>query len=439
MLARAASSRFLSDMLKRIAGSGRQRSLVSDEENLDVVGACRRLLDDHGEASGLVTAKRILDRLEALTPEARRQVWEQIAEDFGPDETALKQAIAAWSSGDVVAARRLHFSAEPRSQALIRTLNRVPGATARLVKLRAELLGLRDSSAQLRGLDLDFRHLFLSWFNRGFLEIQHIDWMTSAAVLEKIIRYEAVHEIKGWDDLRQRVGAPDRRLFAFFHPAMPDEPLIFVEVALTAETPGAIAPILAGERQILDPERATTAVFYSISNCQKGLRGISFGSFLIKQVVEELSRELPGLKRFVTLSPVPGLRSWALAQNEEPDGLSAGNRALIEALEAGQTLDEGQQQGLRRMAAHYLLEARRSQGQAQDPVAHFHLGNGAELEAIHLDGDLSPSGQNNAWGVMVNYHYDGEQIEGRHQAYANAHHVAAKPALHALAKEFSAA
>ncbi len=436
MLARASSTRFLSDMLKRIAGGGRLRALARGDANLDIVDACRRLLDDHGEASGLVTAQRILDRFEALSAEERRAAWQEIAEDFGPDVSALQQAIAAWSPGDVVAARKLHFAAEPRSQALIRALNRVPGATARLVKLRAELLDLRGASPQLRGLDLDFRHLFMSWFNRGFLEIQHIDWSTSAAILEKIIRYEAVHEIQGWDDLRQRVAAPDRRLFAFFHPAMPAEPLIFVEVALTNATPNAIAPILAADRQALDPEQATTAVFYSISNCQKGLRGISFGSFLIKQVVEELSGELPGLERFVTLSPVPGLRRWALSQaepNEDP-GLDQDDRDLVQALEAGQALDQEQRQRLRRLSACYLLNEHRSQGQALDPVAHFHLGNGAELEAVHLDADLSPSGQNNAWGVMVNYHYDGAQIEARHQAYANTGEAAAKPALRALAQ-----
>ncbi len=435
MLARATRPSFLSDLLKRIAGGGRQREGYDDDADFDVVAACQSLLDDHGEASGLVSAKHILDAFEALTPAARLAAWEQIAEDFGPDETALEQAIAAWSTGDVAAARKLHFAAEPRSQALIRALNRVPGATARLVKLRAELLSLQGSSPQLRGLDQDFRHLFMSWFNRGFLEIRHIDWSTSAAILEKIIRYEAVHEIQGWDDLRQRVAAPDRRLFAFFHPAMPDEPLIFVEVALTAETPAAIAPILADSRQTLDPEQATTAVFYSISNCQKGLRGISFGSFLIKQVVEELSHELPALKRFVTLSPVPGLRSWALSQSQDPTALSQDRLDLIAALEEGKDLNDDQRQGLRRLAAYYLLKARRSEGQALDPVAHFHLGNGAELEAIHLDADLSPGGQNNAWGVMVNYHYDGDQIELRHQAYANAQQTAAKPALVALATD----
>ncbi len=435
MIASAASTRFLSDMFRRIAGGGRQRAANGEDESLDLVEACHRLLTDHGEASGLVMARRILDRLEALERDERQDILVQIAATFGPDEAKLKQAIANWTPGDVTTARALHFAAEPRSQALIRALNRVPGATARLVNLRAELLSCLAARPQLAGLDLDFRHLFLSWFNRGFLEIRHIDWSTSAAILEKIIAYEAVHEIQGWEDLRQRVGSPDRRLFAFFHPAMPDEPLIFVEVALTADTPEAIAPILKSQRKGLEPDQATTAVFYSISNCQKGLRGVSFGSFLIKQVVEELSRELPGLKRFVTLSPVPGLRSWALAaaKSGAVPQLDEASLALIQALEEGQALSDDQGQQLRRLAACYLLEARRGAGRVADPVAHFHLGNGAELEAIHLNADLSDAGQTNAWGVMVNYHYDGAKIEERHQAYANSHTVAAKSALRALA------
>lgn len=442
MLSGTASSHFLSDMLRRIAGGGRQRTKAGAHEAIDLVGACHSLLDDHGEASGLVGAKRILDRLDAASADERRAALERIALEFGPDDAALSQALAVWRPGDVVASRALHFAAEPRSQALIRALNRVPGATARLVQLRADLLGFRDASPELRGLDLDFSHLFLSWFNRGFLEIRHIDWSTSAAILEKIIAYEAVHEIKGWEDLRQRVGAPDRRLFAFFHPAMPDEPLIFVEVALTDHIPGAIAPILASKRAPLDPEQATTAVFYSISNCQKGLRGISFGSFLIKQVVGELSRELPNLKQFVTLSPVPGLRAWALAQyDSETPGLPANILDLLAALESPPPLDAAQNQvqnqahnqALRQLAARYLLKARRAKGQVLDPVAHFHLGNGAALHAIHLDADQSKTGQDQAWGVMVNYLYDGAQIEQRHQAYATAHEAAAKPALLALA------
>ena len=221
------------------------------------------------------------------------------------------QAIEAWRAqptGD--GASDLHFASEPRRQELFRRLNRAPGGTGELVALRADLLDVKDGHNDLAALDRDVVHLLSSWFNRGFLVLRKIDWSTPAIVLEKIIRYEAVHEIRDWDDLRRRIDPVDRRCYGFFHPALVDEPLIFVEVALTEQIPGAIAPLLAEDRQPVPIERARTAVFYSISNCQRGLGGISFGNFLIKQVVEELRRELPKLENFVTLSPVPGFMQW---------------------------------------------------------------------------------------------------------------------------------
>ncbi|MCP5037311.1 MAG: malonyl-CoA decarboxylase, partial [Rhodobacteraceae bacterium] len=301
---------FLSDILQRVARAGRARLALGNAVETDLIKLCEDLIGDLSEASGLTTALQVLDRFEAYSPEEKLAFFQDIADRFGVDDLVLEQAISNWAPGDDAAARKLHFAAEPKSQELIRRLNRVPGATARLVKMRAALLLHQKNTPGLKGLDEDFQHLFSSWFNRGFLEIRRIDWSTSAEILEKIITYEAVHEISGWDDLRQRVAADDRRLFAFFHPAMPKDPLIFVEVALMDETPGAITPIINARDTELDPNEATTAVFYSISNCQKGLRGISFGNFLIKQVVAELQNELPGLVTFVTLSPVPGLGMW---------------------------------------------------------------------------------------------------------------------------------
>ena len=353
--------------------------------------------------------------------------------EFGVDDDALSEAISAWTPGNLDAARSLHFIAEPKSQELIRALNRVPGATAQLVAMREDLLTFSRGDSALKGLDTDFRHLFGSWFNRGFLEIRRIDWSTSADILEKVIAYEAVHEINGWDDLRQRVGDPDRRLFGFFHPAMPSEPLIFVEVALTRDVPGAIAPILNAERDRVDPEDASTAVFYSISNCQKGLRGISFGNFLIKQVVVELQRELPGLETFVTLSPVPGLRRWvAGAIKDEDELLTDQERQELSAL-ADDALPDPEFAA--RLAARYLVRAKRPIGTAFDPVAHFHLGNGAMLHAVHPDADKSERGIGASWGVMVNYLYDGDHIQARHHAYATANEIAASAKVLALAEE----
>jgi malonyl-CoA decarboxylase len=295
---------------------------------------------------------------------------------------------------------------------------------------------------QLAPLDADFRHLFAAWFNRGFLELRRIDWDTPASILEKIIAYEAVHEITGWDDLRRRVAAPDRRLYAFFHPALRDDPLIFVQVALTEEMPGAIAPILAETRVALDPAKARTAVFYSISNCQSGLRGISFGNFLIKQVVEELRREFPGLKAFVTLSPVPGLRGWALGPGAAT--LDAAERAAVAGLEGLPKGAPGKAYAAAAapaagIAARYLLDARAAKGGAVDPVARFHLGNGARLERVNAGADLSRRGREQSWGVMVNYLYDLDLIERNHEAYAGADEITAAPAVRRLAKKRAAA
>ena len=243
-------------------------------------------------------------------------------------------------------------------------------------------------------------------------------------MLEKIILYEAVHQITGWDDLRRRVAAPDRRLYAFFHPALVDDPLVFVEVALTEEMPDAIGPILAEKRDPLPPEDARTAVFYSISNCQPGLRGISFGSFLIKQVVEALRTEFSGLSTFVTLSPVPGLRAWA---EGEADGLGERDRETLRALDAS-----GSGPRARELAARYLIEARHDRGGARDPVARFHLGNGARLERINAEADMSARGRAGSWGVMVNYLYDLETIEKNHETYTGTGEVIAAPSVRRL-------
>ena len=354
---------FLNDILRRVAftawtGARRDQSLAE---------MCRTLLNLRSEASGLMLAREVLDRYDQSSETDRTAFFQALARDFSADDTALAEAVTAWTPGNPDAARKLHFAAEPRSQNLIRVLNRVPGATSRLVRMRADLLAMLSSTPELTGIDSDFRHLFTSWFNRGFLELRRIEWSTPACVLEKIIAYEAVHEITGWDDLRHRVAEADRRLFGFFHPAMPDEPLIFVEVALMDHIPGAITEIIRPDHDTLDPSTAKVAVFYSISNCQKGLRGISFGNFLIKQVVADLTAELPHLATFVTLSPVPGLRSHLEAEGTAP-------------------ADPPDTDGARRMAARYLALAKRGGGKARDPVAHFHLSNGAELHAIHAGG-----------------------------------------------------
>ena len=415
------SRSFLSDILRRV--SSMPWSVDSDSSIAD---ACRTLIEERSEAAGLVLARDILDRFEAAAAADQAAFFEQVADRFGADETSLSQAISDWRAGDADATRRLHYAAEPSSLALLRTLNRVPGATARLVRMREKLLGNLQQAPGLSGLDNDFQHVFSSWFNRGFLELRRIDWSTPAAVLEKIIEYEAVHEIAGWDDLRQRVADPDRRLFGFFHPAMGDEPLIFVEIALMKRIPASIGAIIAAERESLDPVDAKVAVFYSISNCHAGLKGISFGNFLIKQVVANLNDELPGLTTYVTLSPVPGLRRYvdSAERNHELLGDIAGTDGSPPGKEAA-----------RKLAARYLTGAKRSNGWAHDPVANFHLSNGAELYDIHAEADPSPVGLQNAWGVMVNYRYDPARTEANHRAYVREGEVIVSSKVRSLVRK----
>jgi malonyl-CoA decarboxylase len=283
--------------------------------------------------------------------------------------------------------------------------------------------------------------MFSSWFNRGFLVLRRIDWSTPASVLEKIIRYEAVHRIHGWDDLRSRIDPPDRRCYAFFHPALVDEPLIFVEVALTREIPSAIAPILTEKREVIGPDTATTAVFYSISNCQRGLSGVSFGNFLIKQVAEEIARETPRLSTFVTLSPAPNFAEWLRRERAAKDSqaMTVTDRAALANLDTpgwwqNEATREPVREPLIRAAAWYYLNARTATGNPVDAVARFHLGNGARLERLNWLGDISERAIGQAHGLMVNYLYDLEDIEKNHEAYAQQRAVVASKAVTSLAR-----
>ena len=416
------ASSLLNDIVGRVADAG--RGLMKTAPQADITDMCEALLTGKGEATGLAQARAIFDRFATLPAEKKRDFFLALRDQFGVDRTKVEAAYA----GDDTSLRSLHAASEPRSQELIRRLNRAPGGTRKLVAMRQELLGFVDADPSLGPLDDDFRHLFSSWFNRGFLALRSITWSTPADVLEKIIQYEAVHEIQDWNDLRRRVAAPDRRLYAFFHPALGDDPLIFVEVALTPDIPRNIGDILAPEREMMKPQGAQTAVFYSISNCQDGLRGISFGNFLIKQVVEELRRDFPNLATFVTLSPVPGLRKWALAAAED-DSLPPKLKTAVADAEAGQPSD-----ALADVTAHYMLVARSPRGGATDPVARFHLGNGARLEQINPDADASPRGQDASWGVMVNYLYDLATIERNHEAYSTANDIIASTAVRRLVK-----
>src|SRR5664280_3482012 len=329
---------FFGELLQTISERGRallarNRRVEASARSESLVELCEDLLSSRGEASGVARAREILGRYGELTTGPRIAFFEALGDRFGPDPARMEQAIAAWREkpSDQVAAD-LHAASEPRRQELFRRLNLAPGGTAALVRMREQLMDALDHREDIVSVDDDFVHLFTSWFNRGFLVLRHIDWSTPAIVLEKIIRYEAVHEIHDWEDLRRRIDPADRRCYAFFHPALIDEPLIFVEVALTRDIPDAIAPILATGREVVEVDKMRTATFYSISNCQAGLAGVPFGSFLIKQVVEEICREMPKLSTFVTLSPATSFTTWLKRERaeENPAVLTEADKATLD-------------------------------------------------------------------------------------------------------------
>ncbi len=441
----SSNSSFFGDLLTTIADRGRallDRSgrTTGATRAATLVDRCEELLTGRGEASGVALAAEILARYGQMKTGDRIAFFEALLETFGPDAGRLAKAIAAYTANpNEATVSELHGASEPRRQELFRRLNMAPGATADLVHMREHLMDALGRRRDLSPVDRDFGHLFSSWFNRGFLVLRRIDWATPANVLEKIIRYEAVHAIRDWNDLRARVDSPDRHCYAFFHPALVDEPLIFVEVALMRETPGAIAPILDQSREPIAPGTATTAVFYSISNCQRGLAGVSFGHFLIKQVVEEISREIPSLTTFVTLSPVPGFRKWLEDERraESSTALTAADRQMLQLLDTPEWVE---QEAVRleltplmnALAAHYFLLAKTSKGRPVDPVARFHLGNGARLERINPMGDLSEKGVDQALGLMVNYRYVLSDIEKNHEAFAGKGEVVASSAVKKL-------
>ena len=434
-----------SDLFSSISERG--RNLIGRKAALDgqapragdLVALCEQLLSGRGEASGTALAATIIERYQALDDGARHAFFQALLERFGPDKGKLAALVEAWQAeGSDAAAGDLHFSSEPRRQELLRRLNRASGGTRALVAMRADLVAAVKADAAIAPVDRDFAHLLSSWFNRGFLVLRSIDWSTPAIVLEKIIRYEAVHEIRDFPSLRLRIDPPDRRCYGFFHPALPDEPLIFVEVALTDTIPAAIAPLLAPDRKAVQPASAKVAVFYSISNCQKGLAGISFGNFLIKQVVEELRREFAKIETFVTLSPAPGFGRW-LAQGANLASLSVEDRQILAKLRTPDWRDEpGLSERMRKLveplAAIYFLAAKRSDGRPADAVASFHLGNGARLERLNWLGDGSDKGMHDAAGLMVNYLYDLDDIEKNHEAFANNAEVVASSAVRKLLK-----
>ena len=379
--------------------------------DLSLPRLCEELLSNKGEVTGLSLATEILDRFEGENQDGQKVFFTTLATDFDLDLTRLTTALQAYQAdASKTSYRALMTAAASRRQTLFKKLNELPGATQRLVNMRKTLLGLLADNPELAVIDQDLQHLFTSWFNRGFLVLQPINWSSPAHILEKIIAYEAVHAIESWDDLRRRLQPRDRRCFAFFHPAMPDEPLIFVEIALSKEIPSSIQTILADRQDVSEDTAPTTATFYSISNCQTGLAGISFGNSLIKTVVSELRREFDSLNEFVTLSPLPQFARWLAKQNQDaPENIADTD--------------------LTALAACYLVHEKTADGLPFDPVARFHLGNGARIHALHAKADMSVNGQARSHGVMVNYLYDLKQLETNHQKFVTDGDIACSPKI----------
>ncbi len=399
-------------------------------------------MTERGEAAGVSLAKITRDLYRELDKKGQQRFFATLLAEFSPDPPRVLAASKAYAAEPSAAnLAQLSIAAEPPRQELLRRLNRAPGGTATILRMRERLLELKGEQRELDAVDWDFRHLLSSWFNPGFLQIVRVDWRTPAYLLEQIIAHEAVHEIRGWNDLRRRLEV-DRRCFAFFHPALPDEPLIFVEVALMDRMADAVPPLLDAQSAPNDPSRATTAVFYSISNCQPGLRGVSLGNFLIKNVVDVLSREFPRLKVFCTLSPVPDFvhlaRTAAEGERLRPSTpLTQALKAV--AAELGPDLakitsdpaDAVERLAplkvpLTQLCATYLLHRAAAGEPAQDAVARFHLNNGAKLERINWLADSSKKGLRQSLGMMVNYLYEPRAIEGNHDKFVRGEIVASR-------------
>ena len=465
----AAASLFarLKGLWREIAGADGAGQLPAlsphlDDPDVELLRAQMRacLAARGGEVSARARAAGLGRAYLSLSAAGRLRFLRLLASEFGPDRAMVDQAAralaeAADDSARATAEQALRAALEPPRLKLLTQFNALPEGVKFLVDLRAELMRLARDEPLLSALEGDLKGLLASWFDVGFLEMQRVTWRSPALVLERIMAYEAVHAIQGWDDLKNRLDS-DRRLYAFFHPRMPDEPLIFVEVALVKSMAGNVQDLLDTAAPLGDVEAADTAIFYSINNAQRGLAGISFGNFLIKTVVDDLSHQFPQIRTFATLSPLPGFSRWLIRRLEDGEaglltaaehhaltrisnglGAKGSLKALLSAPDwaTEPRLAEAVQPVLIRLAARYLTREKRAGGfQALDPVAHFHLSNGARIERINGRADLSANGLTQSAGLMVNYLYDLGHIEANHEAYSTSGAVAMSGRIRALLK-----
>tara|TARA_B100001142_G_scaffold66291_1_gene66011 strand:- start:472 stop:1722 length:1251 start_codon:yes stop_codon:yes gene_type:complete len=410
---------FFQNIISSIMSGTLKNNLFGGEDfgvlHKDINKALESVMTSSGEVSSLVYAEHLLTLIEQLNDDDLVIFLKKLAENYDIDPSALSEASKEYAADKTQAnLEKVSTASEPDWVELFRRLNTTPNGTVRLVRLRERIRGLVKDNAEIAFFNSSLLSLFKSWFNPSFLVLEKIDWSTPANILEKIIEYEAVHEINSWDDLRARLAPDDRRCFAFFHPLIPDEPLIFVEVALCSKMPESISEIIKIDREITEYKDINTAVFYSISNCQDGLAGISFGNFLIKKVAHKLKQELDDLNKFVTLSPMPSFVRW------------------LEKKSLHEDLDED---SLMTQAILYLTESEREDNSPNDPVAKFHLGNGAILEKINLNADLSDKGIMQSKGLMVNYLYNLELLEKNHELFFKTKNVQQSDSIKSLKKK----
>ena len=410
---------FFQNIISSIMSGTLKNNLFGGEDfgvlHKDINKALESVMTSSGEVSSLVYAEHLLTLIEQLNDDDLVIFLKKLAENYDIDPSALSEASKEYAADKTQAnLEKVSTASEPDWVELFRRLNTTPNGTVRLVRLRERIRGLVKDNAEIAFFNSSLLSLFKSWFNPSFLVLEKIDWSTPANILEKIIEYEAVHEINSWDDLRARLAPDDRRCFAFFHPLIPDEPLIFVEVALCSKMPESISEIIKIDREITEYKDINTAVFYSISNCQDGLAGISFGNFLIKKVAHKLKQELDDLNKFVTLSPMPSFVRW------------------LEKKSLHEDLDED---SLMTQAILYLTESEREDNSPNDPVAKFHLGNGAILEKINFNADLSDKGIMQSKGLMVNYLYNLELLEKNHELFFKTKNVQQSDGIKSLKKK----
>jgi len=405
---------FFSDLVNTLFDKKNRKKnlsfLFEKKQNKSLLEYIENVNEAKGEISALNYSEELFDHLSNCDHKTLVSFFEYLEKDYDLEIDSIQEILQNYNKKkEYNFYKDIKKISESKRSEIFRRLNSTQHGTINLVKLRKKLLDLLDEYPNFKKIDYDLSSLFKDWFNRGFLILKPIDWETPANILEKIIEYEAVHQIKSWDELRSRLEPQDRKCFAYFHPAMEDEPLIFIEVALTEDIPEKISQILNPDRLMINSQEATTAVFYSISNCQQGLQGISFGNFLIKQVAKDLQNNFKNLSKFVTLSPVPGFSKW----------LKSNDSILFDKIHNKLSLNKIQKSEatLNKCILKYFYISNRLDELPNDPVARFHLGNGAILERINFSSDISEKGLEQSLGYMVNYLYNLEEVELNHEKY----------------------